>query len=279
MRDPLDRWLAELDARNVDNVARTDSYLELYAWTRADGRDLPWVLMAHLVSRNAGYLMTDLARTLDGRQVEPSLADAMRTLFLLLERANYLIFLDAWHHVLHHLGGRTDALAPPRTPAFMVDAWRRYEADAPAPPAALPAALERRIVLELVHNEQHLIEHRAVHHPHLAAGLRLLALVEASGREKPLHFALDDAPAITVAGFAQVARRIDAGRRIFDDVIADRGRRDALYAWARATPHTGSRDVYGGKPGPTLRQAWPVATVRALWDGVHAPMEPDPSYP
>jgi len=259
--------LDELDERNRDNVARTAAYLELYAWTRAHGRELPWVLMAHLVSRNAGYLMSDLARMSDRPDTDASVADATRTLFLLLERANWLIFHDAWHHVLSFLLGR--ALESPRVPRYMIDAWARH--------AAAPD--ERRLVLDLVHNEQNLIERRAVHHPHLAAGARLLALIEASGREKPLHFALPDAPAITVRGFAQLERRIEAGRRIYDEVIADRGRRDALFAWAIEHPHTGSRAIYGGKPGPAVRDAWPLETVRAMWPAIHAPIEPDPLYP
>ena len=258
----LQDWLDALDDRNRDNVARTASYLELYAWTRAHGPELPWLLMAHLVSRNAGYGMCDLARQLDGpRGADPALAEASRTLFLLLERANWLIFHDAWHHVLHHLLGRTAALASPRTPRFMIDAWRRYEASPD----------ERRLVLDLVHNEQHLIERRAVHEPRLAAGARLIDLIERSGRERPIHFPVADAPAITIGRFASLAHRIEAGRRIFDEVVAYRGRRDALFAWASAHPHTGSRAVYGGRDGPTLREAWPVERVRALWDGVHAP--------
>ncbi|MCA9676337.1 MAG: DUF2515 family protein [Kofleriaceae bacterium] len=279
---PLDAWLAELDHRNRDNVARTASYLELYAWSRDAGCELPWVFMAHLVSRNAGYLMTDLARTLGRADLDAGLGDAMRNLFLLLERANWLIFWDAWHHTLLHLAGRTDQLAAPRTPVFMIDAWRRFEADAAAAGGAVDAALERRLVVELVHNEQHLIEHRVVHHPHLAPGRRLLDMVELSGREKPLHFPPVTAaplPEIRVGGFAQLPRRLAAGARIFDEVLADRGRRDALFAWATAHPHTGSRAVYGGKPGPTLREAWPVDAVAAMWDGLHVPPAPDPSYP
>jgi Protein of unknown function (DUF2515) len=267
-----DAWLeaAALDERNADNVTRTDAYLELYAHLRGRGVELPWILMAHLVSRNAGYMMTDLARQLDRDGADDATKDAMRTLFLLLERGNFLIFYDAWHHLGRAISGRLDELRSPRTPIFMIDAWRRYQAG---------ASDERALVLDLVHNEQHLIERRAVHHPHLAAGARLLALIEMSGREKPLHFPVADAPAITVGGFASVDKRIAAGRRIFDEVVADRGRRDALFAWALAHPHTGSRAVHGGKPGPTLREAWPIATVRALWDGIHAPMEPDPAYP
>jgi hypothetical protein len=260
-------WLGELDARNRDNVTRTAAYLELYAHLRAHDLELPWILMAHLVSRNAGYLMSDLARQ---RARMPLMADAIDNLFLLLERANWLIFHDAWWHLGHHLLGRTAELAPPRTPRFMIDAWRRYEAGGRS---------ERDLVLDLVHNEQHLIEHRVVHHPHLAEGARLLAIIEQSGREKPLHFPLPDAPAITVGNFADLARRIETGRRIYDEVLADRGRRDALFAWALAHPHTGSRAAYGGKPSPTIAEAWPVAQVEAMWSGVHAPMEPDPSYP
>jgi hypothetical protein len=37
--------------------------------------------------------------------------------------------------------------------------------------------------------------------------------------------------------------------------------------------------VYGGKDGPTVRQAWPLAAVRAMWAPIHAPAEPDPLYP
>jgi Protein of unknown function (DUF2515) len=268
----LAAWLEELDARNADNITRTDSYLELYAWTVEHGRELPWLLMAHLVSRNAGYLMTDLARSIDGKAgaADPALRGAMENLMALLERANFLIFHDAWHHVLHHLLGRSGDLTGPRTPRFMIDAWRRHEQADQG---------ERALVLDLVHNEQHLIERRAVHHEALAPGLRLLQWIELSGREKPLHFPLDDAPAITVGGFAQVERRIAAGARIFDEVLADRGRRAAVFDWARTHAHTGSRAIHGGKPGPTLREAWPIDRVRALWSGVHGPPEPDPHYP
>ncbi len=279
--DPVTGWLAELDERNVDNVARTASYLELYAWTRTQGRELPWVFMAHLVSRNAGYLMTDLARTMGDPRTAPALLEPMRNLFVLLERANWLIFWDAWHHVLHHLSGRTAELAGPRAPRFMIDAWHRWEADV-ATAGGPDAALERRIVVELVHNEQHLIEHRAVHHADLAAGRRLLEMVEMSGREKPLHFpdvGRGGWPEIRVGGFAQLDRRIATGARIFDEVLVDRGHRDALFAWAQAHPHTGDRAVYGGRPGPTVRAAWPVTEVRAMWPQIHAAPAPDPTYP
>ncbi|MBA3542700.1 MAG: DUF2515 family protein [Deltaproteobacteria bacterium] len=275
-RERLHDFRASLDERNVDNVARTASYLELYAWTRRNPPDLPWIFMAHLVSRNAGYLMTDVARRI-AAATDPMLADAMRNLFVLLERANFLIFHDAWHHVCAHLAGDTASLAPPRTPAFMCDAWRRYEAaGAPSP------ARERALVLDLVHNEQHLIEHRAVHHPELAPGLRLLFLIEATGKERPLVFPWPDAtppPEIRAGKFAVVERRIATGTEIFDRVLADHARRAAMFDWARAHPHTGSREVHGGPAGPGVREVWPVALVRTLWRDIHAPPAPDARYP
>ncbi|HUJ63292.1 MAG TPA: DUF2515 family protein [Kofleriaceae bacterium] len=264
--EPL-TWRAELAERNRDNVARTASYLELYAWTRAHPPELPWLLMAHLVSRNAGYLMTDLARRIaSDHPRDVAMRDAMRSLFVLLERGNFLIFWDAWHHVCSYLAGDLAAIAPPRTPRFMCDAYARGHAD------------ERALVMDLVHNEQHLIEHRAVHHRDLAPGMLLLDMIERSGRERALVFPVE-APEIRVGRFADVARRIAAGARIFDEVLADRARRDACFAWASAHDHTGSREIYGGPAGPGVREAWPIDLVRSLWTHVHAEPEPDPEYP
>ncbi|MDB4959748.1 MAG: hypothetical protein JWO36_7317 [Myxococcales bacterium] len=262
----LRKLRSELLDRNRDNVSRTASYLELYAWTRDHGPELPWLFMAHLVSRNAGYLMSDLARRIAGT-ADPTVAAAMRTLFVLLERGNFLIFYDAWHHVLSYLAG--DPLRAPRVPVFMCEAWARFDRGRD----------ERQLVLDLVHNEQNLIERRAVHHPELAPGMLLLDLIEASGREKPLVFPPPDASEIRVSGFKQLARRIAAGQRIFDEVVADTTRRQAMFEWALAHPHTGSRAIYGGTPGPTVREAWPIDTVRGLWPHVHADPEPDPAYP
>lgn len=270
----LTALLAELDERNLDNVTRTESYLELYALTRAHPPDLPWLLMAHLVSRNAGCLMTEIAAALDRGDcgVAPP---ALRELFLFLERANHLIFFDAWYHVLHHLLGRSAELAPDRCSRFMREAWARHEGARRAGPPH-PAA-ERALVSDLVTNEQNLIERRVAHHPRFAVAQALVALAEAFGQEPPVVLPCTQA-SIQVGGFARLERRIRAGMRIFD-AMADRATRDAMYAWARRHPHDGSRPPWGGPERPKLRDAWPAHAVRALWDGIHAPPEPDPGWP
>jgi len=269
----LERMLSERDERNRDNVSRTASYLELYALARENGVEMPWVLMAHLVSRNAGYLMTDLGVALR----EPDnvfTPDATRELFCFLERANFLIFHDAWHHLLHHLLGRTSALGD-ETPRFMREAWRRYERSAPR---GIDAALERSLVLDLVNNEQNLIEMRVVHHRRFDRARAMVAFFEGVGREAPIVLP-STSERIVVGGFAKLERRIDTGRRIFDAVLADRARRDEIFSWAMAHPHTGSRSTYTTKTrhASTLRDVWPHDRVRAL--GVHEPPEDDPRWP
>jgi hypothetical protein len=269
------RWeqlLAELGERNRDNVVRTASYLELYALTRETGRDLPWILMAHLVSRNGGYMMSDVAFARASGQSAFTRA-ALDELFLFLERANFLIFFDAWYHVLLHLLGRSAEAE--RATRFTRAAWLRYEA---AAADVVSPALERALVEDLVTNEQHFIEHRVVHHSRFDRARAIVGLLESVGGEGPLIFPTSSAK-IRVGGFAFVKKRISAGMRIFDEILANRDQREELFRWALAHPHTGSRAVYGGLSSPTIASAWPVNEVHALATTIHDVPEPDPSWP
>ena len=259
--------LAEKPDRNRDNVARTASYLELYALARANGAELPWLLMAHLVSRHAGYLMTDVAAQIGAGSFFKR--EALEELFSFLERANFLIFDDAWHHVLCHL---MRAPKGERTARFMRDAWHRYETE----PSS--AASERRLLLDLVMNEQSYIERRVAHNARFARPLAMVGFFEAIGREARVALPLTDAR-IKVGGFARLERRVETGRRIFDEVLADASRREAIFAWALAHPHTGSRTVIDSRvQSLTLRDEWPVERVRDLWSEIHAPPEPDAEW-
>jgi Protein of unknown function (DUF2515) len=283
MHAVFERFLDEIHARNVDNVARTESYLELYAVSRGQGTELPWLLMAHMVSRNAGYLMCDLGSALHDQRTRrtPTVTGVIENVMAMLERANFLIFYDAWHHVNVHLLGRQQQ--PGRTSAFMRAAWIRHQtALSRAQGAVADRTIERELVMDLVHNEQHFIERRVVHNPRFAAGLATVEMIEREGREKPMHFPIGESD-IRVGGFADLTRRVATGARIFDELLADRSKRDAIYAWARTHAHTGSRQVYGGRPGPPLREVWPVPRVRQLGqstgEDLHSPPELDPTYP
>lgn len=189
-----------------------------------------------------------------------------------LERANFLIFYDAWHHVLLHLLGRSRDADPARVPKFVLKAWLRYERAAVA-----SAAVERALVHDLVTNEQNFIERRVAHNARFARAAAMIAFFESIGREAPIVLP-DKSYTTTVGGFASLDKRIATGRRIFDERLADRELRDRLFAWTVAHPHTGSRAAYGGRPTPALREAWPHAAVKAAWSGIHEPPEDDPLW-
>ena len=62
--------------------------------------------------------MTDSARRI-AKTSDATFGAAMTNLFVLLERANWLIFWDAWHHVGAYLAGDWEAIAAPRVVPFM----------------------------------------------------------------------------------------------------------------------------------------------------------------
>ena len=70
---------------NRNNVTRTDAYLRFYQ----KHEEIHWALLAHLVSRNGGWSMTDLK----GEWL-PLLMDehAIQPCFWFLVRSNWLIF-------------------------------------------------------------------------------------------------------------------------------------------------------------------------------------------
>jgi hypothetical protein len=269
------RFRAEHPKRNQDNIGRTESYLELYALSRETEADWPWLLMAHLVSRNAGYLMVDLADAIDHPK-RTFTVETLVTFFAMLERANFLIFHDAWNHVLAALenGERFEEKSGGAITLHMKRAYATYFGTRDVS----IEERERNLVVDLVTNEQHFIEHRVVDNAGYSRAMALLSFVERSGHERPMVLPITDVE-IKVGGFADVGKRIDTGRRIFDSVLADRVLRAEIYAWALETPHTGSRAAHGGKATRTLREAWPPERVRALAPNVHARPEPDPSWP
>lgn len=85
---------------NRNNLSRTAYYLNF--WRR--NPDIPWALIAHLVSRNAGYQMTDLERFYQWKVRSsvlspPTILDVLApaqiiALFAFLETGNFLIFRD-----------------------------------------------------------------------------------------------------------------------------------------------------------------------------------------
>lgn len=78
---------------NIDNISRTHTYQEYYL----RNKEIRWSFLASMVSRNAGWNITDLG----GKYYANVLSERMRKqLFLTYESANWLIFSDAYPQLL-----------------------------------------------------------------------------------------------------------------------------------------------------------------------------------
>ncbi|MEC5422498.1 DUF2515 family protein [Virgibacillus sp. C22-A2] len=78
---------------NVDNISRTKAYQNFYI----QYPEVKWALVASIVSRNAGWNMTDLHLS----PFQKILSNIERErLFMTYERANWLIFSDAYPQLL-----------------------------------------------------------------------------------------------------------------------------------------------------------------------------------
>nr|WP_244927368.1 DUF2515 family protein [Priestia filamentosa] len=89
----VDYIIKETEKANVDNISRTEAY---YAYFKRH-KEIEWAFLASMVSRNAGWNMCDL----EGAYFSFALKKNLRKrLFLTYERANWLIFKDAYPQLL-----------------------------------------------------------------------------------------------------------------------------------------------------------------------------------
>lgn len=79
--------------RNRNNVIRTEAYLSIFL----NYPELHWAFLAHAVSRNAGWNMTDLKGNLLPKLLQEQ---EIQDYFQMLERCNWLIFQDAYPQLM-----------------------------------------------------------------------------------------------------------------------------------------------------------------------------------
>ncbi|WP_428908899.1 DUF2515 family protein [Niallia sp. Krafla_26] len=248
---------AETKKRNVDNISRTEAYLEFYQAFQ----EIDWSFLAHMVSRNAGYNICDL----EGRWF-PHLLDAKtrRTLFLTYEKANWLIFQDAYPQLLlyrysiekekplFHL------LKYFHVSLFMEKEWNRFWINKG----------RKRLLYSLIINEQNVVQHPVIHHPFYQRN------VFRSARfcfQDWFHFSSVLLPTCngmlfgaSVSGFKYVNKRIELGKKIAK-ILFDHSVFPLVYEFAIKTVHTGSRYDYEryfmrrkSRDTPLLRMSFPI---------------------
>lgn len=136
---------------NRNNITRTMAYLHLYHRMP----EMQWALLAHLVSRNAGWHMTDLKGDWCSRLITP---ESARECFRFMERANWLIFQDAYPQLLlyeyskHNKRNSFHLLPFLHVSSFMQVVWNDYWEN----------RNRQQLAIALIINEQHYIEQRVI---------------------------------------------------------------------------------------------------------------------
>ncbi|WP_308634470.1 DUF2515 family protein [Paenibacillus silvisoli] len=232
----------ETETANRNNVTRTEAYRAFYFRCP----ELHWALLAHMVSRNGGWNMTDLQGDLLPRLLDRSYR---KQAFLLLERANALIFQDAYPQLLLYEASRKEGRELfGLLPAFGVSAfmrpvwsqfWRRRDS------AVLTTAL--------IVNEQHVIEEPIVQSryfkEHVLHKPSFLAQAPLQTNAVLMPYGASSEGAMKLAGlvlenFRDMNERIEFGKRLYAILFGIPDVKKGVLAFVRAVPHTGSRADY-----------------------------------
>nr|WP_236838905.1 DUF2515 family protein [Caldalkalibacillus salinus] len=279
---------------NRNNVTRTKAYLSFYR----RHPEIHWALLAHMVSRNGGWNMTDLK----GDMLPHLLSkDELKHFFHLLERCNWLIFQDAYPQLL--LYERSKQSKKPLfhlLPYFHVSTfmklmwswfWLRYNQ------LGVTQRSSKGITYALIMNEQHHIEDRVVQHPSYEHQVfeHWPFIIQQIMHFNQVLFPYLQGRHIRVAGtimrkFQDIQERIRVGKRLYQILFITPEVSPGIQRWALKTEHTGSRQDYWPRLfsdqrsflsashthlkgnqlhkkndaiySPTLQQAWPNVTHR-----------------
>lgn len=252
---------------NRNNVTRTAAYLAFFE----RHSEIHWAFLAHLVSRNGGWNMTDLRGGLLPFLLPKETA---APLFLFLERANALIFHDAYPQLLLYEESKRQGtplfhLLPSLSVSrFMKAFWEHFWETG-------DAAL---LTVALIINEQQYIQLRVIEHPFFRTrvlsswpfiaeqwlGFNDVLIPLGRGRRGALV-------GTTVRDFADVHHRIHIGKTLYSLLLFNARLFRRAYRFARRVPHSGSRAdfwpqsftaTYDGRRlySPRLEDAWPDLT-------------------
>ncbi|MGP0586577.1 DUF2515 family protein [Paenibacillus timonensis] len=232
----------------ASNISRTAAYLACYQACP----ELHWAFLAHMVSRNAGWNMTDLHSSRIADVID---AEEKRLTYRFLERSNALIFQDAYPQLRlymksRELGASRFHLLPYfHVSGFMRPFWERFWIDR-------GSAL---LTVGLIINEQNYIEKRVVRHPYFQKhvtgkmNFRLFSLAGLNQVVFPLSEQAEDGAAggearrlagRTVSDFGSLPARIALGKSLYAMLMGYRAVRSGAERFAASVPHSGSRADY-----------------------------------
>ncbi|WP_010650610.1 DUF2515 family protein [Oceanobacillus massiliensis] len=249
-------------AHNVDNISRTKAYQNFYFRFP----EIRWSLVAAIVSRNAGWNMTDLYlppfRGLLGIKER-------ELLFTTYERANWLIFSDAFPQLLMYQLSRKynrplfHLLTKFHVSRFMVMEWNHF----------WKSNDKARLLNALIINEQNLIQHPTIEQqffdkkvfkafPYRLQNHLFMNAVLLPDCFGHLH-------GTYVHNFTKIDRRIDVGQKIAA-MLEFPNIQEGILDFIVSVEPTGSRREYEqflnlNLPGaPFLRAVYPIIAHRDI---------------
>lgn len=239
----VERTLTETQRLNRNNITRTKAYLDFYK----KYPEIHWAFLAHMVSRNGGWSMTDL----QGEFLSVLLSGKERDLFFsFLERANWLIFQDAYPQLLLYeesiYRGKPlfYLLSQFQVSTFMETIWNHF----------FVYRNRYMLTMALVINEQSYIEDRIIQNQHYQQNVLntlqfklqelfsfthiLFPYLKGGKTElvgKPMH------------QFDSIKKRILLGKSLYGLLFQNKQVLENVYQWTLTRPHTGSRSDYWTK--------------------------------
>lgn len=237
---------------NKSNITRTQAYLEFFE----NYPEVHWSLLAHMVSRNAGWNMSDLQSGLMSDLTDTRFKNH---LYRFLERCNALIFQDAYPQLLLYKFSKQKErsyfhLLPHfHVSSFMSPFWERFWIDRSS----------SLLTIALIINEQNYIEGRVVRHPYFRntvlnnPSFRLHELVRLNQIIFPLGdircrhdffkesiLPLRPLVGLTLNHFDDPSIRIKAGKSLYAMLFGYEDIYRGVLKYVHCSPHLGSRSEY-----------------------------------
>ncbi|WP_227936237.1 DUF2515 family protein [Alkalihalobacillus deserti] len=254
-----DEIIKQTEQGNIDNISRTVFYEQFYK----KNPEIKWSLLAGIVSRNAGWNMTDLK----SEWFQTLLTDRYRfLLFQTYERANWTIFADAYPQLLWYAWAKSisrpnyELLELLGVSKFMQKEWKLY----------IENRDDDRLCTALIINEQHMLEEtvmkKSLYKKKIFSSLLYIL-------EEHAHMSYVIFPTIEgkvygfyVRNFKNVKARIWLGKQL-QQLLSHPFIHKDVYQFTLETPPTGSRDDYEqfmswstGNTSPILRDVYPVVS-------------------
>ncbi|OCT16776.1 hypothetical protein A8709_07985 [Paenibacillus pectinilyticus] len=276
----LEAIILQTQLNNRNNVTRTQAYWTCYH----HHPELHWALLAHMVSRNGGWSMTDLRGELLPRMISEA---TIEHLFSFLERANALVFQDAYPQLLLYAESKRrkrslfHLLPHLHISTWMTPMWQDFW-------QFQDTAL---LTIGLIINEQSYIEQRIVRNPTYQRTVldtplfKTQAILQLNQVGFPFRsMAIDALPpqphlaGLILENFKNLSERIEFGKSLYAILFKAPGILQGVQAFASATPHTGSRSDYWPHLFAPIRKTPPDRKYQERLDGYSLKQGAAPFY-